>query len=447
MMMTMTTTTSSSNTSNSSAQNDKKSLDLHLLSRSKIIHLIRHGQARHNVAGKSDYANYRKWEYFDSALTEEGWEQAAMLWKTKGRELESAELVVVSPLTRTLETAMAIYGVEEGEKLVSLTGMEFQTAEGKGLVINDTTEAAAMASSSLFPLEGAAAMAPSPFSMAAMASSPSPVPAMAASIPSPLPAMASSPSPLPAMASSPSLLPAMASSPYPRPAMASSMASSPSPVPAVASSPSPVPATSSSSSPVPAMASSPSSVPAMGSNCYATAVSEEREGGGGGGGGARVGGEGGNGSHHIRERKKMGKKVFVGTTRPFVSVELCRERLGRHPCDSRAAIAEYRRRFRFVDFTQIETDEDTWWTDDHRETESEIGARALKFLTWLAQRKEMKIAVISHAAFLAALVKLFGDECSPKVQEELRAVFANCEMRSVVLLDRGSDGSGDGSAE
>ncbi|GBG77075.1 hypothetical protein CBR_g23401 [Chara braunii] len=312
---------------NSSAGDSSGRFDLHLLSQSKIIYLIRHGQALHNPAGEADHANYMKWEFLDARLTEKGWNQAASLLRAKKEELEKAELVVVSPLTRTLETALGIYGVE-GEGMVT----EMEEAE------QQAEDAMSDAGRGQCLIEGH-------------------------------PVAAAPPSPAEAI--------------------------------------------------------------------MAVSGSDAAGAGGAGGGGGRT--VGCSSSNRPDGEKKA--KVFAGTSRPFVAMELCRERIGRNPCDKRSAITEYKQKFPFVDFSQIETDEDTWWTEAHRETDTEIGARALKFLAWLAQRKERNIAVVSHSAFLFALVNLFGDKCSSDVQKELRAWFSNCEMRSVVLLDHGSNGS------
>ncbi|KAI3425092.1 hypothetical protein D9Q98_008470 [Chlorella vulgaris] len=78
----------------------------------KIVHLIRHGQGFHNVAGHADYSQYKSFDYIDSHLTDFGWHQAwALNWHIK--QLGSrfrVDAVVVSPLTRTLETAAGVFG-------------------------------------------------------------------------------------------------------------------------------------------------------------------------------------------------------------------------------------------------------------------------------------------------------------------------------------------------
>ncbi|KAJ6685697.1 BROAD-SPECIFICITY PHOSPHATASE YOR283W-RELATED [Salix purpurea] len=126
---------------------------------------------------------------------------------------------------------------------------------------------------------------------------------------------------------------------------------------------------------------------------------------------------------------------------PFIAVELCREHLGVHPCDRRRSISEYRSIFPAIDFSLIESDEDVLWRADVREKDDEVAARGQKFLNWLWTRKEKEIAVVSHSGFLYHTLRGFGNDCYPSVKSEICTHFANCELRSVVLVDRGMIGS------
>ena len=42
---------------------------------SQVVHLIRHGQGTHNVAGHADAREYKSFEWLDAHLTAEGWRQ------------------------------------------------------------------------------------------------------------------------------------------------------------------------------------------------------------------------------------------------------------------------------------------------------------------------------------------------------------------------------------
>ncbi|KHN26170.1 Hypothetical protein glysoja_019494 [Glycine soja] len=126
---------------------------------------------------------------------------------------------------------------------------------------------------------------------------------------------------------------------------------------------------------------------------------------------------------------------------PFIAVELCREQIGVHPCDKRRTISEYRNMFPAIDFSLIESDEDILWESDVREKTDEVSARGLKFLEWLWTREEKEIAVVTHSSFLFNTLRAFGNDCHPDIKSEICTHFANCELRSIVIIDRGMIGS------
>ncbi|GAA0157328.1 phosphatase [Lithospermum erythrorhizon] len=126
---------------------------------------------------------------------------------------------------------------------------------------------------------------------------------------------------------------------------------------------------------------------------------------------------------------------------PILAVELCREHLGVHPCDKRRSISEYECLFPAVDFSLIESDEDTLWEADVRETKEDLAARGIKFMNWLLTREEKEIAVVTHSGFLAHTLITFGHDCHPIMQKEISKHFANCELRSMVIVDKSMIGS------
>ncbi|XP_004136247.1 phosphoglycerate mutase-like protein 1 isoform X2 [Cucumis sativus] len=126
---------------------------------------------------------------------------------------------------------------------------------------------------------------------------------------------------------------------------------------------------------------------------------------------------------------------------PFLAVELCREHLGVNPCDKRRSISECRSLFPAIDFSMIEQDEDILWTSDIGETNGEVADRGLMFLKWLWTRKEKEIAVVSHCGFLFHVLSVFGDDCHRSIEDEICKQFANCELRSFVLVDWSTKGS------
>ncbi|XP_037475359.1 phosphoglycerate mutase-like protein 1 [Triticum dicoccoides] len=126
---------------------------------------------------------------------------------------------------------------------------------------------------------------------------------------------------------------------------------------------------------------------------------------------------------------------------PFLAVEACREHLGVHPCDKRSSVTKYRTLFPAIDFSLIENDEDVLWEPNVRETNESVALRGMKFFDWLWTRQEKEIAIVSHSGFLYHTLNMYGKECHPTIAEELGKHFANCELRSMVLVDRSNLGS------
>jgi len=134
--------------------------------------------------------------------------------------------------------------------------------------------------------------------------------------------------------------------------------------------------------------------------------------------------------------------------KPFLVHDLCRERFGEFYCDKRLPMSETMRdpRWSRMDWqTQTEdwpasvmpfSDEDTAWSEE-RETEEHVHDRAIRFLQWLSSRPEQELAVVTHSSFLKNLFKVFGGDTSTQDQDVLRAVPANCELRTVVLCHHG----------
>ena len=76
----------------------------------KNLYLIRHGHSLHNeLFNKIGVAAFRSPVTIDSPLTNEGHLQSIELGNTWQKKNE-IELILISPLTRTLETAMNIFG-------------------------------------------------------------------------------------------------------------------------------------------------------------------------------------------------------------------------------------------------------------------------------------------------------------------------------------------------
>lgn len=88
------------------------SLGVYPLHRCKTIHLVRHAQGFHNVEGEKDNAAYLSPHLFDASLTPLGFEQVDNLHKHVHSSglFQKVELVVTSPLMRTMQTAVGVFG-------------------------------------------------------------------------------------------------------------------------------------------------------------------------------------------------------------------------------------------------------------------------------------------------------------------------------------------------
>ncbi|PWA71528.1 Histidine phosphatase superfamily, clade-1 [Artemisia annua] len=126
---------------------------------------------------------------------------------------------------------------------------------------------------------------------------------------------------------------------------------------------------------------------------------------------------------------------------PFIAVELCREHLDVHPCDRRRTVTEYKPMFPAIDFSLIENDGDVLWRSDTREKDEEVAARGVEFMKWLLSREENEIAVVTHCNFLFHTLSAYGDDCHPTLKKEMSKHFKNCELRSMVIVDRSMIGS------
>ncbi|GMF20198.1 unnamed protein product [Phytophthora fragariaefolia] len=88
-------------------------------------------------------------------------------------------------------------------------------------------------------------------------------------------------------------------------------------------------------------------------------------------------------------------------------LELPREILGVDTCDERRSISEKALQYPELDFSGFSSNLDPWWTPDHRESESEVEARANKFLDMVFTNISAGfVGVVSHSVFCAALLRV-----------------------------------------
>ncbi|GAY48100.1 hypothetical protein CUMW_109240, partial [Citrus unshiu] len=86
----------------------------------------------------------------------------------------------------------------------------------------------------------------------------------------------------------------------------------------------------------------------------------------------------------------------------------------------------------------MESEEDDMWYPEAREPYEDIEARGIEFLKWLWTRPEKEIAIVSHGVVLQHfLYVLENDSADPSVKTGLCRRFNNCELRSVVVVNKG----------
>lgn len=118
---------------------------------------------------------------------------------------------------------------------------------------------------------------------------------------------------------------------------------------------------------------------------------------------------------------------------PWIGFENIREQTGAHPCDRRRPISEHMINFPHVDFSLIADDEDQLYSRYPKEREPLTGVldRARDFLSFLIQRPEKEIIVVSHSAYLRHLLQHLM-EIKGESESEYQN-FKNCEMRTFVI--------------
>lgn len=155
---------------------------------------------------------------------------------------------------------------------------------------------------------------------------------------------------------------------------------------------------------------------------------------------------------------------------PVVAIESLRETVNFN-CDRRRPLSELSTEFKNVDFSNVETDHDEIWEasvrrhgcdetyTDHRESAQlhVVADRGREFFRWLRSRPEEHVTVCTHSAFLRCILHYGLDGGVPlqvpqhldtrrdktelpvvrygdfEKTRALRADFANCELRSMVV--------------
>lgn len=94
---------------------------------------------------------------------------------------------------------------------------------------------------------------------------------------------------------------------------------------------------------------------------------------------------------------------YMGAVRAplkFLACELCREHIGKNPCDRRRKTSEYKAVFPGIDFSCVTEEEDKLWGTMNESNEM-MCLRAHRFMEWVMRRPEQHVAVVTHSAFMA----------------------------------------------
>ncbi|KAK8523199.1 hypothetical protein V6N12_047727 [Hibiscus sabdariffa] len=86
----------------------------YLVGNQKLIHLVRHAQGLHNLEAEMNRTSI---EFTDAALSTLGWQQVRQQRENVSATgmLQGIEVVITSPLLRTLQTSVGLFGREEHE--------------------------------------------------------------------------------------------------------------------------------------------------------------------------------------------------------------------------------------------------------------------------------------------------------------------------------------------
>lgn len=95
----------------------------------KIVHLVRHAEGYHNIAGREDPRGYLREDLVDAELSELGYQQCKELHQQSKGRFKNVELLVVSPMNRTIQTAYHSFHHLEG-KIPWITVEEIREVTG-----------------------------------------------------------------------------------------------------------------------------------------------------------------------------------------------------------------------------------------------------------------------------------------------------------------------------
>ena len=91
--------------------------------------------------------------------------------------------------------------------------------------------------------------------------------------------------------------------------------------------------------------------------------------------------------------------IFGDTDIPIISQEFLREYpIGEDTCNKRSSLTSLKNKFPKVQF-HLESDQDTLWTQDYRESINELEQRLDIMIKYLHGRSEKNIAIVGHSSY------------------------------------------------
>jgi len=91
--------------------------------------------------------------------------------------------------------------------------------------------------------------------------------------------------------------------------------------------------------------------------------------------------------------------IFGDTDIPMISQEFLREYpIGEDTCNKRSSLVSLKNKYPKIEFN-LDSDEDTLWTQDYRESIDELEQRLYKMIKYLQDRKEKNIAIVGHSSY------------------------------------------------
>jgi len=111
-----------------------------------------------------------------------------------------------------------------------------------------------------------------------------------------------------------------------------------------------------------------------------------------------------------------------------ISLDIIREQINQ-PCHKRCFITEKKKKYKYINFDEIETDKDMMYIKyAGNEPKSNVITRCNKFIKWLKKRHEKNIMIITHGNFL---LPMFSEVLT---NTDNKTFFNNCELRKNIIF-------------